>query len=275
MSFDELLGTLRPANSHQSQRLLQTLKTNANNAELFWYPGSGRDLTPLLLDVPNNPAGVRLFRTEGEAGLNGQRPRILWMNDYPSRSTGFPDNEPRAVQYQPEYRTIWNLYRGIGSIVAEQEMYEAECGITLKLFLVTIQNFGQGLHSRPSAGDTYLVIYTPAESEQLMKRVFIKFRIRVATVALIKQGGLSGQRRDFWQYMHLPRMLLAQSDAVGPLDFCCIDKYGQEDHEPEPFEKSLKSYRYAGGPIDWGWCPCRIFARDGVPYHCEFRPRPG
>lgn len=54
---------------------------------IYWYPGCGTDLSPLILDVPNNPAGQHLCRIN--AAADDQSARIaLWMNDYNTHQDG-------------------------------------------------------------------------------------------------------------------------------------------------------------------------------------------
>ena len=268
MALVDFLDTLQPEDHGAGGHLLEALKSEASNADLFWYPGSGRDLTPLLLDVPANPTGVRLFRPRG-ALIDG-RPRVLWMNDYASPPDELSCGQGMDSEYEPEYGDIWTQYGGRARIHGDRECYESAAGIKVRLFLVTVWNDGEKAHDRGRDGDTYLVVFCPEESERILRNVLIAYEIRVAILALIKQGGLSGQRMRFQQYDHLPAMLMENRDAVGPLDYCCVDAYGQKDQLPEA--EALASFRYVGGPIDWGWFPCRIFAREGLRYEREARP---
>lgn len=65
---------------------------------IYWYPGCGTDLSPLILDVPNNPTGQRLYRINA-AAADQSAPIVLWMNDYSAHQDGFPRPGPIAVHY--------------------------------------------------------------------------------------------------------------------------------------------------------------------------------
>lgn len=268
MSLSTFLDTLSPHSGATGKGPHWTaLREQAGDADVYWYPGSGRDLTPLMLDVPSNPSGRRVFRPgRTDASAPAQ---VLWMND-----PAFPewlDNEPPGGGYTPGYWALWRHYRAHAEVGSRVETYSTAAGQVAHLFTVTVWNDCAGVHARPRDGDAYLVIYSPMESERLFREVFLPHRIRVTTVALIKQGGMSGQRPRFPQYIAVPEILQSHANELGPVDFYAIDGHGQV--ADRPLAPAIQDYWYAGGTLDWGWIPWRVFARPGVAYARELRDR--
>ena len=184
--------------------LLKRLSQLAQAPQIYWYPGCGTDLSPLILDVPNNPTGRRLYRTN-TAKEDQSAPIVLWMNDYSTHQDGFPRPGPIAVHYSHETGSFrweysgddkwrgWNRYETWLSVERHQERYVFEGEIPVCLFTVTVRNKNQGHHTRPAEGDRYLVIYSNCASHELLGKVLAPFGIRPICVALIRQGGFSSQ----------------------------------------------------------------------------------
>lgn len=267
MSFGDLLRNLRPRTPGQESRLLDLLTGACPSIDLFWYPGSGRDLTPLLFDVPNNPSGRRILRTNKP---NEQRPVLLWMNDYSGEYEHFPPAETLGREHVPRYSDLWGQYGTVARVGNLKEVYELDPGIPLTLFTVTLRNRPGGSHFRGDTGDEYLVVFSHCDSELLLEQAFIKYGITISTVALIRQGGFSGQRRSFSHYADVPIRIQEARQHVGQVDYWVIDAAGQEGRVPSA--PALSDYEYVGGPLKWGWVPTRIFARADSAYVREPRP---
>lgn len=249
---------------------------------IYWYPGCGTDLSPVILDVPNNPTGRRLFRLNN--ALNKKDiPIILWMNDYSSYQTGFPASGLIHVHYSHGSGALrwdyfgddrwrgWNRYETRLEVSRHRERYIFGNEIPITLFSVTVQNSNQGIHTRPLQGDRYLVIYSNCASHELISRVLSPYAIRPVCVALIRQGGFSGQLH-YEQYIDLPIWLCEREKELGgPVDLYVIDAYGQDLKFKRPLSRAIAHYDYRGGPIPWGWSPCRAFGRPGLAYRREHR----
>jgi hypothetical protein len=203
---------------------------------------------------------------------------LLWMNDYSSYQLWFPRFGPIRVQHDPgggsfSWETSrddrwrgWNQYDTSLEIHPQQERYLFEDDLPLTLFTVTVKNRNQGVHLRPHQGDKYLVIYTNSASHELLRRVFLPYGIRPRCVALIRQGGFSGQLH-YEQYIDLPAWLTErEAELGGPVDLYVIDAYGQDLKFKRPLSEAIAHYDYRGGPVPWGWSPCRAFGRPGLHY---------
>ncbi len=250
MSLKDILRNVRPADDQQERKLLARIIDNENDFLLHWYPGSGRDFTPLILDVPNNPIRKRLLRVNsGES-----EDRILLMNDYSRSYEKFIYDDELNGIIKSDYRELWDEYGAIAFWGRRKEVYTfAEHIITL--FTVVVKNSGQGIHDRPMYGDEYIVLFIHSKTEDLLP-IFSKYDIRVSVVFLIKQGGFSGQ--TFGHYEKLAEKLKYWGLGLG--DYWVIDKCGVDDNK-RPVCKELEQFVYVGGPMKWGWPPARIYGR--------------
>ena len=263
--------------------LLDRLAKFPQAPHIYWYPGCGTDLSPLILDVPNNPTGERMYRINQKEASHSA-PVVLWMNDYSKYQEGFPRPGPICVNYSRGTGSLrweyfgddrwrgWNGYEARLEIDHHQERYLLEAEIPITLFTVTVHNSNQGIHTRPSNGDRYLVIYSNCASHDLLRKVLVPFGIRPRCVALIRQGGFSSQLY-YEQYIDLPAWLTERENELGgPVDLYVIDAYGQDLESKRPLAEAIAHYDYRGGPVPWGWSPCRAFGRPGLQYRREHKP---
>jgi hypothetical protein len=103
--------------------------------------------------------------------------------------------------------------------------------IRLRLFHVRVTNDNRAAHrQRATRGDRYLAIFSPAESEELLRSAILPHRLHVDVVALIRQGGLSGQRplypymKPFQQYTDLPQLLGNLAGEIGHVAGYVVDR---------------------------------------------------
>ena len=258
MGFKQFIDDLQPNQKNRNQlkeEILKILKVMDSDLEIYWYPGSGPDITPLLFDVPNNPTGRRLLRMDNES--SGQPPIFLWMNDYADLLADFPKKSQLNQATDNRYSELWNRYQA-SSLFCSKEIYSLGSQY-FTLFLVNIKNADQGSYSRPPQGDNYIALFSNLKSENLLDEVFSKYKIKINTIALIKQGGFSGQ--TFGHY-NLPKILKRHRDKIGSVDFWIIDSQGVDlDSEKRVIPRGLEEYEYIGGPVPWGWEPTRLFGR--------------
>ncbi len=267
MDWKNFLKDLRPEIINRETSLLEKLSRFESAPDLFWYPGSGKDFVPLLLDVPHNPTGRRLYRTDSEPE---EKPVLFWMNDHDRSLKDFPDYGLLGKSFSPPYEELWKTYDAEISLGSRKEIYRFNKDITITLFSAKVKNRNQGAHDRSESGDEYLICFSPCDSEQLFEEVFAPYRFHLAFVALIAQGGFSKQRSGFNQYIDLPNRVTDLKNYVGAVDFWCIDLYGQKREMPAA--PSLQEYEYIGGPLPWGWPPSRLYGRAGIQYSRERRP---
>ena len=273
--WSDFIGGLVPLQPSKPA-LLRHLSRLQRAPHIYWYPGCGSDLSPLVLDVPNNPTGERLYRLGGTL-TSDSIPLVLWMNDHSKYQDLFPRPGEIKVEfneyrlYQTDRWRYWEDYRARLEVGKHQENYLFEGEIPIKLFSVTLHNTNQGKHSRPTQGDRYLVIYSNCASHELFRRVLLPFAIRPRCVALIRQGGFSSQLH-YEQYIDLPAWLVErENELTGPVDMYIIDAYGQDLKFKRPLAKAIEHYDYRGGPVPWGWRPCRAFGRPGLTYRREHK----
>jgi hypothetical protein len=206
-------------------------------------------------------------------------PILFWMNDRSSYSKDFPNNNLLGREIVPSYSKLWNSYGSRLTIGNSKECYSFEGNIQITLFTANVRNKEQGVHSRVKSGDTYLICISYCDSELLLEKVFSSYGLHLYMIALIKQGGFSGQRQNFQHYTDLPEKVTQLEKQIGKVDFWVIDEYGQNRYRFElghnkkmPIARSLRDYEYIGGPLRWGWPPARLFGKPGVEYSPEKRP---
>ena len=216
---------------------------------VYWYSGSGDDLVPLVLDMPQNPTGRRLFP---QRGTKQGKPLLLWMNDYQNSLAGFP------------YKNQFNI--DLGNVQATVEIEQSPCrfvipvkglpqtfkrkrAIPLTLFQVRVKNKPPkkgmpGRYVRSLEGDIYTVFYSPVESEILLRSVFAAHEISVEVVAIIKQeghfdrGGLPFSKQNK-SYQIIPKLMQECADQIGKVQAYLVDKdctisgYEIKPHSPQ------------------------------------------
>ncbi|HVC97971.1 MAG TPA: hypothetical protein VND64_30145 [Pirellulales bacterium] len=269
MSWKTLFDAARPDEhlSSRQQKRWDELRGAIEGSEpaIFWYAGSGTDMMPLVIDVPNNPAKQRLFPLVEE---RQRRPLILWMNDYDPYYADFP----RARWRPCEHSSNGQLWKRLGANVEKKgrpidltfprdAQRRDDRPVRLRFFHVRVTNDGRaGPRRRPEGGDQYTVVFSPSESEDLLRSLLAPHRLRIEMVALVRQGGLSGQRpahgfeKPFQQYTGVPRLLGNLAAAVGQVSGYVVDR---EDW-------SLEGFREVAIRLDdWGADGARLFVRDG------------
>ena len=232
MSWEALLGSLDECvtwdtlskGREQCEALLRSVIEQ--DPAIYWYPGSGDDLTPLVLDVPSNPTGRRLFPV---AGVQQGRPLLLWMNDFLDYHFGFPSGEASCkhdVSVGEGIRAKVEVLGPVGRFLIPcpcRGETDRHIAIPLAVFQIRVKNRERGSRQRPDEGDVYTVFFSAAESEFLFRQVLAKHRIRIEVVALIAQAGFSIQRSDFQQYREVPLLLTEHAAQVGPVQAYLVD----------------------------------------------------
>lgn len=259
--WHEFVEKLVPTNSAQPDGLRQHLRNIARKPSVYWYPGSGMDIKPLALDVPNNPLGRRLFRINEPD--YAEDPVIFWMNDH----GGYQN-----LSEEPKQKLTGGLDLVI-SVGDQREDYVFNECIPVTLFTVGITNKRRGEYDRPINGDHYLVILSKVPSHILFEEVFFPGRLRVACVLLAAQGGFSMQLRGFQQYRDIPKLLSLTEQELGPVDVFLLDGQAHNSGLRRPNSPYIRHYEQLGGSVRLGWDPCRAFLRPGLTYWSDGKPR--
>lgn len=266
MDWKDFLNNLKPETNHQGSLLLESLSSLQTIPDIFWYPGSGKDLVPLLLDVPNNPTHERLYRINQESN---EKPLLFWMNDYSDYLKDFPEDNLLGQELVTQYDELWKAYDATATIGKNRERYRIiNRNVKITLFTVNIRHQVKGIHAREETSDEYLVCFSSCDSELLLENVFVSYSFHLSVVALIKQGGFSCQRENLDQYKDLPDRVAKFKEKIGLVDFWITDSRGQSGKEPAAHV--LREYEYIGGILRWGWSPARLYGRPGC-YSCEKR----
>ena len=285
-SWAEFVDGLMPIDPGSGSNLKDLLRRLQVSPSLYWYPGSGDDLRPLVLDVPNNAVGRRLFRTSSPDFEND--PILFWMNDYFGYYAEFPraGTEVSEVSYPSDWWPKekkdfqahqwdqwlgWGRYEAALEIAEQVERYVFRDRLPVTLFTVNVKNHDQGVNDRPKDGDTYLVIFSNVPSHVLFEEAMLPLRLNVSCVLLAKQGGFAGEIYHYNQYEQIPTLLRSFESELGPVDLYLIDMSGQ-DNDRNPRFDVIKDYEYVGGPVPLGWKPCRAFARPGLKYELKRKP---
>jgi len=266
MKWKTFVDGLIPENKHQKTALIEKMAAFPNAPDLIWYPGSGADLVPLLLDVPNNPTGRRIYRVDQKPD---KTPLLFWMNDYGESFRNFPEDELLGKNFIPNYGNLWESYMASVDIGANAERYRSDRNVSITLFTATVKNQLEGAHARKETGDEYLVCFSSCESESLFEKVISFYCLQLFMVILVGHSDFSKKRNGLDHYLDLPARISEMKDQVGEVVFWCVDRYGQKDSKP--IATSLKDYEYIGGPLNWGWSPARLYAKPGTDYLREKR----
>lgn len=249
MSWQTFVGTWQqcpmnlkqgPMNLMQASPEIENTLTSLADADpgVYWYPGSGSDLTPLVLDLPNNPTGERLFPLLGprQQGREKERGLVLWMNDHQDDfwggPIGFGHDEPGEAIQQNLHANV-SVEESIGRFMIPTRfaLEGRTVAVPVAVFQVRVKSEHED-QQRPPDGDLYTVLFSPAMSEVLVEHVFLPNSISVRVVALQRQGGLSAQHRkripypacdlpamqklsDFMHYRTIPELLREHNFQIG------------------------------------------------------------
>jgi hypothetical protein len=234
---DDIVGCNR-----NEQTLKEVLEVDP---AIYWYPGSGNDLAPLVLDVPRNPTKRRLFPLHG---ARQGKPLLLWMNDYNDSFAGFPDQREYRVKLGDVQATVEITESPGRSVIpaGRPPGNKRATAIPVTVFKARVMGVEPARRRRsvrPPGGDLYTVFYSAAESENLLRSIFVPHCIPIQVVALVRQGGFSDQRLHFEQYQDIKRLLENFRSKVGKVQAYLADN-----------EVQIPNYERFGQPFPgWGY----------------------
>jgi len=278
LDWSGFLQGLEPANPGQKTDLKDALSRIVHKPSIYWYPGSGMDFKPLILDVQNNPTGRRLFRLNDPD--YSKDPILFWMNDHSSYLAEAPEAKTLKASYcwpmdkdepqgEDEHYNKWGRYGTYLDIAEKREDYVYAAKTPVTLFTVNVRNENQSSKNRPDGGDTYLVIFSNTASHALFEELIFPLRLNVVCTVLAAQGGFSSQLRGFEQYRDIPKLLRKCEDELSPVDLYLLDDQAHDGKLKRPNSPYIRHYEYVGGPVRIGWYPCRAFGRPGLRYELQ------
>jgi len=213
-------------------------------------------------------------------------PVVLLMNDHQQGMhfdfpedgevwTGYDFDNTRSLtgrSWARRGKRMWDRYHTQIVTLGPHERYylshesSPDPLIPVSIFRAIVTNSLSGDYKRPPFGDEYVVIFVNAPSHTVFQEIILKHGLHVCAVALIRQGGFS-QQLHYEQYIDVPKWLINHAQLIdGEPEYFFIDSQGQSRETKKPLCKALDHYEYVGGPVDWGWRPCRAYARLGVDY---------
>lgn len=215
MSYGFLQSMFYPIHSremflHPSRDKKEISEILSSEPLLYWYPGCGHDLTPLLLDLPNNPTGQRLYPLRGE---KQEKNLLLWMSDYVDDTLLFLSGVKEDGLQSPQMSRLGSFsiegpVEHYGLMLFDLTFRHYMPGVVpLSVFHVRVKSKRRKPHQRPEEGDLYTVIFSFCESEILLRQVFLRHSVQVSVVAIIGQSSWGCMRKDFNQRTDLPRLL--------------------------------------------------------------------
>ena len=225
-------------------------KLAAQNTPLYWYPGCGRDFSPVLFDRGAEPL-KRIFPV-------GQDNALLLMSDAeevcdiaePGRKDA--NLESWHKSYAIKVRKSWS-----GSLN----------GLTISFMRVAV-TVAEG------APREYVVIYMPHDTQRVCADFIDKFNLDVDVVAIIRQGGFSRQLPGFDTCTDLLPLLNSRGRAVpyclhdGTIDIEPARAVGPDEDEwahPAADDGVLRTHGYIPTTLtvpQWGAGGVRLWRKD-------------
>ena len=207
--------------------------TFPHTSRIYWYPGSGNDLMPILLMAPNSHCfGEHLessFTSNKRTGLH------LWLTDLEGG-----DDPLRFFEAVQPYASLWEKFNTkISNILVENHPNLDSSGIFSGAhFLVTVEVIRQGVSER------YSFTYTVGDALKLYNE-FIKQNINIVWLTLIKFNAISGTIGE------LPK-LIKRSIVEHGADFPSIPELIISDgyfcYDDLPFERLGSRSLFWGDP---------------------------
>ncbi len=203
--------------------------------DLLFYPGSGHDLTPIVLSIPGRAQSW---------GRRGDRDGslLLWMNDVDQSYAAWPE-DGKNHKTGDDRLTLWDRHSASAVVHGPVSRYELGPEKTpLAVFKVMRRSdHGERLHT---------VLFSRVDSRQLVADVILRHELRVRCCMLIRQGGFSRQLPGFQQYQEIPRLLERHARQIGPVASYLVDN-----------REEIPGYRRRPHPRfdDWGWQPVELW----------------
>ena len=154
--------------------------TFPHTSRIYWYPGSGNDLMPILLMAPSSHCfGEHLesnFTSNKKTGLH------LWLTDLEGL-----DDPLRLFEAGQPYASLWDQFNTkISDIIVENHPnLDNTKGFSGTHFLITANIIRRGI------SESYCFTYTVGDALELYND-FIKQDINIVWLTLIKFNAMSG-----------------------------------------------------------------------------------
>lgn len=224
-------------------------------ARVVWYPGSGFDAGPCLTDIDRNPLRSHLHRPDGRGAL------WLWMNDYaPHVIAGFNEQHPPLHGFEDSAAMERLGILGVAARVVDRirhPQFDQARRLTQELarrapwpdlclpdwdvarLEITVRRRVQV--SGDGREDIYTALFSPFDSEAMVRCVFQPADLRLAAMVLLKlRGGFSGTRRGF-DHHSLTFLKMVQRRLGLPNHVVVDQDPGKSPWTREPFVDSGRS----------------------------------
>ncbi len=186
--WSEFLSSIRRANPALTPEVTHIFDDiEREQPSIYWCPNTGKKYEPLIFDVPvpQNPLSGLLYRMAvvGAQGCETLGKKILvWVNDSFTQNWIEPDHVEVDLHLSPEIvahvRMEWlqRLQQPTKNQHSKDEL--RDFGI-LKAWVTNPQ-------TRLPGGDTYILFFSMAKSEAMVKQVFAAHRLHVHVAALVE-----------------------------------------------------------------------------------------
>ena len=163
------------------RHIVRSLLANAEcqAAEVYWYPGGGLDLTPLLLMPENSVFQRKGFQPEKEAHL----PLLFWITDLAPVGRLLED----SVSLSKPYNELWQLLRADYRIVGSVEIDLGLGSPAGQHYILDAEIVRSGVQSQ-----RFRFLYSQS-SVDVFPEFFAARHVKVSWIAFIKAtGGFGG-----------------------------------------------------------------------------------
>jgi hypothetical protein len=230
-------------------------------SKIYWYPGSGNDLVPLLL----MNSGSHCFGHELSNFSTDEKDRLLpWFTDL--REVSSP---AKFFGNCSPYSELWKKFESSFKVISSERLELDFNGCSSSNYLVTVELSRKGILQRIK------FLYTQGDALKLFNNYIVSNNLDLTWVALIKFGAMSET------IGRLP-MLFARLQKQYGLDHPCMPEIFVSDRDWS--KKTLPSYerlgsrdelwgnptqhRVRGGGIhEWGYRTAAIWAKSSLYEH--------
>ena len=169
------------ASDTDQSHILRSLLANAERqtAEIYWYPGGGSDLTPLLLMPENSVFQRKGFQPEVET----HSPLLLWITDLAPVDRLLEDSRSLSKSYRELWQRLGADYRIVDSV----EIDFGLAGLSGQHYILDVEIVRSGYQSQ-----RFRFIYSQCSVEAFPE--FCADRdVKITWIAFIKAtGGFGG-----------------------------------------------------------------------------------
>jgi len=287
-TWGDFLRDLKPT-GNQGSELRDLLLELGGAPPIFWFPGSGIDLKPAILDAQVPLFSKHLLTKKAEPGCP-----LLLMNDYNVFLDPFLDSDNRSALRERPYYT-WEQHPNLFEVIESEnelswlnvkyrwrpssqgvepdnyllaadlklgkqvEHYLHNEVIPISILTLDVKERAIREQQIKDWSKQYLLMFSSAPSHQLFQELIFPIKAHISAVLLAEQGGFSQQIRGFEQYRDVPNLLGMTEEELGQVETFILDAQAFDRHTGEALSSYLGSYEKQDTRLPFGWKPCRYY----------------